>query len=153
MNSIYLLFLNSVVAVLSFNQLVSDTDQWKSSNIGAEQSYNQVLEQYLNYYNYLYQQNCILNNQNYNVNTNPISTNITNTNPIPSNTTNIIPISVLKMENRSTNNKHPIALPIVRPIFPRKNKILLPRKPNIELMKPLKPKIRSILCKSQNKSK
>lgn len=57
------------------------------------------------------------------------------------------------MENRSTNNKHPIALPIVRPIFPRKNKILLPRKPNIELMKPLKPKIRSILCKSQNKSK
>jgi len=53
------------------------------------------------------------------------------------------------MENISTKYKQPI----VRPIFPRKNKILLPRKPNIEVMKPLKSKIRSILYKSQNKSK
>lgn len=53
------------------------------------------------------------------------------------------------MENRSTNDKQPI----VRPTFLRKNKILLLRKPNMELMKPLKSKIRSILCKSQNKSK
>ncbi|XP_025204395.1 uncharacterized protein LOC112601152 [Melanaphis sacchari] len=125
MNSIYLLFLNSVVAVLSFNQLAFDTDQWKSINLGAEQSYNQVLAQYLNYYSYLYQQNYILNNQN-NFNINPISTNFTNT----------IPISVLKMVNRSTSDKQPT----VRPLFPRKNKILLPHKPNIEPMKPLKSK-------------
>jgi len=52
------------------------------------------------------------------------------------------------MENKSTNDKQPT----IRPIFPRKNKILLPRKLNIEPIKPLKSKIRLILCKSQNKN-
>jgi len=74
-----------------------------------------------------------------------------NINPIPTNITNTIPINVFKMENRSTNDKHPTVT--VTPIFPRKNKILLPHKPNIEPKKPLKTKIRSLLCRSQNKNK
>ncbi|XP_016663627.1 uncharacterized protein LOC107884966 [Acyrthosiphon pisum] len=148
MNSMLLLFLNCVVAVLSFDQFAIDTEQWKSTNIGAEQSYyNQVYEQYLNYYNYLYQQNSIFNNQNNNVNTNPTPTNITNT--IPTNITNTIPINLFKMENRSTNEEEPT----VTSKFLRKNKILLPHIPNIEPKKPLKTKLRTIIYRYQNKNK
>lgn len=73
-----------------------------------------------------------------------------NTNPIPTNITNTIPINAFKMENRSTiNDKQPT----VPPIFPRKNKILQLHKTNIELKKPLKSKIRSLLYRPQNKNK
>lgn len=54
------------------------------------------------------------------------------------------------MENRSTvNDKQPT----LTPTFPRKNKILLLHKPNIEPKKPFKSKIRSLLYRSQNKNK
>jgi len=73
-----------------------------------------------------------------------------NTNPIPTNITNTIPINVFKMENRSTKYEEQ---PTVTPTFLRKNKILLPHKPNIEPKKPLKTKLRTILYRSQNKNK
>lgn len=53
------------------------------------------------------------------------------------------------MENRSTNEEQST----VTPTFPRKNKILLLHKPNIEPKKPLKIKTRTLLCRSQNKNK
>jgi len=72
-----------------------------------------------------------------------------NTNPIPTNITNTIPINEFKMENRSTHEEQPT----VTPTFPRKNKILLPHKPNIDPKKPLKTKLRTILYRTQNKNK
>jgi len=112
--------------------------QWKSTDLDANQLYKQALEQYvLSYYNYLNQQDFILNNQNLNYPNNIVHTDP----PKPTNIQYSNPINALKIENITTNEKQTTA----KPTLLRRNKILLPRTCNIKPIKPIKSKLRSIL--------
>lgn len=115
------------------------TEQWKPTDVN--QYYNQILEHYLSsYYNYLNQQNFVLNHQKINY-----SNNISNTSPFYSsiiNTTN--PIDELKIDDGLTNEE---AI-TVKPTFIKKNKIILHYTP---IVKRTRPKFKSIFNKVNNK--
>jgi len=112
--------------------------QWKSTDLDANQLYKQALEQYvLSYYNYLKQQDFILNNQNLNYPNNIVHTNA----PKPTNIVNSNPINALKIENISINEKQTT----VKPPLLRRNELLQSHTSNIMPIKPIKSTLRSIL--------
>jgi len=92
----------------------------------------------INYYNYYknlrefisYNQNISYPSIDYN---NSISRNIKN----------LIPTTEPKIEKKTNEEQTTI-----KPIFQRKNKIILPRIPNIRPMKPIKSKLRPVFRKS-----
>lgn len=117
-------------------QFTTATEQQKPNVFDVNQLYNQALQQYvLDYYNYISQQDFILNNQNLNY-----PNNVVHTDPITTKITNSYPINALKTENISTNEKEAA----VESTLLQKNKILLPPSRN---RKPIKPKLRSIFLR------
>jgi hypothetical protein len=118
--------------------LTISTEQWKPTD--ANQYYNQLLEHYLaSYYNYLNQQNFVLNHQKINY-----SNNIVNTSPVyPSITNTTIPIDQLKIKDRLLNEK-PIT---VKPTFLKKNKV----QHYTPIVKRTRPEFKSIFHKANSK--
>lgn len=66
---------------------------------------------------------------------------------MPTNITNVIPTSEVQMDKR-TNEKQTT----IMPTFQRKNKLLLPRIPNIRQQKLMKSKFRPVFYKTYNKN-
>lgn len=115
-------------------------EQWNPNYLDAKQLYDQI-KYLINYYNYYTNQHeFISNNQSSNW-----SSNIVYNNSMPTNITNVIPISKVQMDKR-TNEKQTT----IMPKFQRKNKLLLPRIPNIRPLKLMKPKFRPVFYKPYN---
>lgn len=95
----------------------------------------QYLINYYNYYKNLHEFN--LNNQNTSY------PNIVNNSSISTNINNLIPTKELKIVNVTSEEQTTI-----KPAIQRKNKLLLPRIPNIRPMKPIKSKLREFFRKS-----
>lgn len=131
-----------IVIFQVFTATEQSSEQWNPNNYDIQQLYDQISKQYLiNYYNYY---NYYTNLQEFiSHNLNISYPNIVYNNSISTNIKNSIPTTEPKIEKKINEEQTTI-----KPLFQRKNKILLPRIPNIRPMKPIKSKLRPVFRKS-----